>query len=77
MRDRQISQRERTEVHLENEGIPFEALARRAHPGTQHARMSGSLVVRMVLHMLHGLDVDQAAEQQEAEAQADRDRPAD
>lgn len=35
--------------------------------------MGRSLVMRMVRRVLHGLDVDQAAEQEQAEAQPDRD----
>jgi len=74
VRHRRIGQREGVEVRLDNSNFPFKTLPRRAHPGAEDARMGGGLVVRMVRRMLHGLDVHQAAEQQQADRGADGDR---
>jgi hypothetical protein len=74
LKSRRISQRERAQVSLEDNGDAFEALACRAHPRAEDTRMGRSLVVRMVRGMFHRLDIDQPAEQQEATGEPDRDR---
>ena len=72
MRNRNTDQEDRTRVRVEAERNPFEHLARRAHPRAQRSRVGRSLVMGMVRGVGDCLRIDQPAEEQETDGQADR-----
>jgi len=57
---------------VEAERNPFEHLAGRAHPGAERARMGCGLMMRVVCGVRDCLRIDQPAEEQETDGQADR-----
>ena len=64
---------DRAVVRLEDDRDPFEHLPRRAHPRAQRARMGGGVMMGMVRSVGDRLRIDQPAEEQETDGQADRD----
>ena len=72
LRNRETGQCDWTEMRMESERNPFEHLAGCAHPGAQRARVGRSLVMGVVRGVGDCLRIDQPAEEQETDGQADR-----
>ena len=72
LRNRETGQCDWTEMRVESERNPFEHLSSRAHPRAQRARMGGGVMVCMVPSVGDCLWIDQPAEEQQTDRQADR-----
>jgi len=71
LKNRKTGQSDRTDGRLDVERDPFEHLPRRAHPGAEGSCVGRSLVMRMMRSVGDRLGINQRAEEQEADSQAD------